>query len=142
MDIFEQLKIIDSMDTSAIKDDEFAKNFSPFMSMKWYAATTDPRRVLLVNELVNPMLFSLHSEKTLLYYLLCCCSDGQPKRYKWVKRPKKINKHILEMLSYYYDISSTEATGVFKSLTKDDLLEILSECGYDTDTMKKIKKAL
>ena len=112
------------------------------MALKWYAAVKDPKRILLVNAIANPMLFALHKDKKLLYYLLCCCSEGSEKRYSWIKRPKKTNIDLLRMVMEYYDISSREAQETIKSLSKDDLLEILNCMGYDDKLRNKIKKKI
>ena len=142
MDIFEQISKVDAGDTSVIKDDEFKKSFSPFMMLRWYSGTKDTLQIQLLNELVNPMIFSLHREKELLYYLFCCCQSGKNKRYSWIKRPKKDNVNVLRMVCDYYKISGNEAKGVLKTLGKEDLLEILEYMGYDDTMTKKIKKAL
>jgi len=128
------------MDVDAIKDETFFKEFSPFMMLKWYAAVKDPKRILLVNHIVNPMLFELHADKALLYKLFCCCSDGSSKQYSWIKRPKKVNVDVLRMIGEYYDISGREAEFAFKELSKEDLLEILDHMGYDEKLRGKIKK--
>lgn len=142
MDIFDQLKAIDRLDIDAIEDEEFEKKFSPYMALKWYAAVKDPLRIKLVNSIANPMIFQLHKEKKLLYYLLCCCSDGSEKRYSWIKRPKKTNINLLNMVSEYYQISGREAEMTIKELNNDDLLEILDLMDYDDKLRNKIKKSL
>lgn len=141
-DIFDQLNKIDSLDINAIDEEEFYKKFSPFMILKWSSYTKDANRVLLVNELLNPMIFTLHKEKKLLYYLACCCSDGTKKRYSWLKRPKKPNVKVLKMIAEYYDIGTGEAKHVLGQLSKNDLLEILECMGYDDKLVKEIKKAI
>lgn len=142
MDLFEQLKKIDHQEIEMADDPEFMKDFSPFMINKWYSYTPDPKRVLLVNELLNPMIFALHSEPKLLFYLACCCSDGKQKRYSWLKRPKKQNENLLTMVADYYDITFGDAEHALEELERDDLLEILEGMGYDDKLSKKIKKAI
>lgn len=142
MDIFEQISKVDARDTEAIEDEDFKKAFSPFMMLRWYSGTKDPLQIQLLNELVNPMIFSLHREKELLYYLFCCCSSGKNKRYSWIKRPKKDNVNVLRMICEYYNLSGNEARTVLKTLSKEDLLEILECMGYDDTLCKKIKKAI
>jgi hypothetical protein len=142
MDIFEQLRKIDNMEISASDDEEFMKGFSPYMVNKWYSYTPDAKRVLLVNELLNPVIFELHKEPKLLFYLACCCSDGTSKRYSWIKRPKKQNEDVLAMLAQYYEITAAEAKHALERLSKDDILEIVELMGYDDKMIKKITKAI
>lgn len=142
MDIFEQLKAIDNIDIDAIEDQSFFKDFSPFMAIKWYASVKDSKRIHLVNTIINPVLFSLHRDKKLLYYLFCCCSDGNEHRYSWIKRPKNKNVNVIRMVMDYYQISTKEAKITIKELSKNDLLEILECMDYDTKTRNKIKKQI
>jgi len=141
IDIFDQLDKIDNFDLAAIKNEEFLKDFNPFMVNKWMAATPNPRRVLLVNEILNSMIFQLHREKKLLYYLSCASSTG-PERYSWVKRPKNVPDPITEIVSRYYDISYREAEMSLKLLEREDILEMAEELGLDNKDLKKIKKHL
>jgi len=142
MDIFEQISKIDSQDFKAIKDEKFFKDFFPLLVLRWYSGTKDPVQIQLLNSLVNPMIFSLHKEKTLLYYLFCCCSSGKGKRYSWIKRPKKVNVDVVRMICSYYGISTNEAKYAIKNLNKEDLLEILDYMDYDNKKYNKIKKAI
>lgn len=142
MDIFEQISKIDSEDLEAIEDENFFKDFSPLMMLRWYSGTKDPTQIQLLNEIVNPMIFSLYKDKKLQYYLFCCCSSGKQKRYSWIKRPKKENIDVLRMVCSYYGISANEGKHALKSLNKEDLLEILDYMGYDNKLSSKIKKAL
>jgi len=141
VDIFEQLEKIDSFDLDAIKDEQFFKEFSPFMINKWMAATTNPKRVLLVNEILNSMIFELHREKKLLYYLACASSTG-PERYSWVKRPKNTPDPVVEVVSDYYGMTHREAKMSLKLIDRDDILEMAEELGLDNKEIKKIKKHL
>ena len=140
-DIFEQLKKIDSFDLEAINDEEFLKKFSPFMINKWMAATTNPKRILLVNELLNSMIFELHKEKKLLYYIACSASTGG-ERYSWIKRPKNTPDPVVQVVSDYYGISFREAKTSLKLLKTDDIIEMAEELGLDKTELKKIKKYL
>lgn len=142
MDIFDTIKTIDRQDFSAIDDDDFHKEFVPLVTLRWYSGTKDPVQIQLLNDLVNPMVFSLYKEKKLLYYLFCCCATGKNNRYAWIKRPKKTNKNVLAMVCEYYGISGNEARGVLKDLSKDDLKEILNCMAYDDKLSAKIKKAI
>lgn len=140
-DIFEQLNKIDSFDVSAIDDDEFFKQFNPFMINKWMAATTNPKRILLVNGILNPTIFQLNREKKLLYYLSCCASTGK-ERYTWIKRPKNTPDPIVDLVSVYYGISPREAKQSLILLSKDDILEMAEDIGLEKSEVKKLKKHL
>lgn len=141
VDIFDQLNKIDNFEIEAINDEKFYKEFNPYMINKWMAATTNANRVLLVNSILNPMIFQLNSDKRLMYYLACCVSNGE-ERYSWVKRPKNAPDPVLKLISEYYGISYREAKQSLILLSKDDILEMATDMGLDNSEVKKIKKHL
>lgn len=139
-DIFKILSHVDNMDKDAFE--EIEREFSPFMTMKWMASCKDPNRIVAVNELLNLTVFNLHREKRLLYYLCCCISDGEKKRYNWIPRYKDKDKAKIEIMSKYFGISYKEArTGTWKYNT-DDIVEMAEELGYDNSEIKKIKNKI
>lgn len=139
-DIFNILSKIDVGDISAY--DSIEKEFSPFMAMKWMASCKDPQRILATNQLLNLCVFNLHREKKLLYFLACCISDGERKRYNWIKRYKNVDTTKANLISEFFSITEKEAkTGLWKYAT-EDYLEMAQELGYNNDEIKKIKKKI
>ena len=136
-DIFYILSKIDAGNSQAF--DEFEKEFSPYMAMKWLSGTKNSRQILLNNQLLNSVVFALSKEKKLLYYLSCCITDGKPQRYSWIKRPSKPSKELIDVVSKYYGMSYNEAVDSLKLISKDNLIEMATEMGYTEAEIKKLK---
>jgi hypothetical protein len=136
-DIFYILSKIDEMDTTAYG--EFEKEFSPYMCMKWMAGIRDPKKILYVNTLLNSVVFSLSKEKKLLYYLACCTSNGTKNRYNWIKRPKKPNKDLIDVVMKFYDMSYNEARDSLKLISKNDIIDMAKQMGYTDKEVKSLK---
>lgn len=144
LDIFKTLDNIDSGNLSYLSelDPQFSKQFSPLVVMRWASGTSSKAQILKLNAFVNPFVFSLGSNKSLLYNLLLAASDGKQKSYKWVKRPSKGgNKpQSIEVIKRYYSCSSTRAAEYVKLLNVSDVVDIASSLGEDTAVIKAIQK--
>jgi len=140
-DIFYQLDRIDKFDLSAIEDEEFYKAFNPYLVTKWLASTSNPKKILLVNDLLNCVVLSLHKEKKLLYYLACASSTG-PDRYKWTKRPSNKGNMVLDIISRYHKISQREAKASLSLFTREDIIQMAEELGLEKKELDKLKKLL
>lgn len=138
--LFDILNAIDVGDSGAYK--KYEKDYNPYMIMKWMAACKDPSRIILVNELLNTNVFRLSKEKELLFYLSCAISDGEKKRYKWIKRLKNKDKSSIEVVSQYYDITKREARISLSVFNNDDIIEMAQELGYTDKELKTLKKSL
>lgn len=138
-EIFEILKKIDC--GTAVYD-EIEKDFSPYMIMKWMASTKDPQRIQLVNQLLNSSLFALGKDKKLLFNLCMTISDGEERRYKWTKRPKKVPEEIINTVASYYDISHNEALTSLHILSKESIIDMTKDMGYTDKEIKSLKTKL
>jgi hypothetical protein len=107
--------------------------------------SNDKRQVYMLNEIVNPYIFSLGNHKQLLINLLTICAPGGFKKYKWVKPP---NKHkgntpnITNLICEYFDYSSRVARESIPMLTSEDILSYSEQLGYDKEQLRNIKKEL
>lgn len=98
----------------------------------------------MLNELVNPHVFTLGKQPDLLVDLMTVCTDGRPTRYNWIKVEKKQSKYpvCIDVLMRYYTFSSIKARQSLPALSDDAILEHAIDVGVQPDEMKKLKKEL
>lgn len=122
--------------------DEDQKAALPFVITRWMTGTSDQAQIVRINTFVNPYVFSLSTEKGLLFSLLAAAATGKSKRYTWLKAPgaKAATKLRLEVIKRYYDVSTREATGYADIIDADDIMMMAEECGLDKDELAKLKK--
>lgn len=146
LDIFAVLSELakGNMDYYASLDDELKKSISPFVLMKWgRGATTDQDyHVILLNEYVNPYMFSLGKEPDLLWKLLCVALAEPGCRFKYIGKKKKASTKPLSLntVKEYYGYSDKHAISALKLLTLTDIIEYAREQGQDNAEITKIKK--
>jgi hypothetical protein len=145
LDIFETLGKIDnrrSGDIYSKLSESERKGFAPLVVMRWMSGTSDERQILMLNEFVNPMVFTLSSHPQLLMQLLQVASSKQSKRYTWlgVKSQKK-NVESFEVIKQYFGISSREAK-TYSLPPSEEILQMAEELGWDKDKITKLKKEL
>lgn len=142
LDLFEVLKKIDSGDRTFLDnlEDEVKKEFVPLITMRW-ASSAGGMQAVLLNELVNPMVFKMHDHPGLLYKLMVVSSEGKSRRYKWLKSKSKVrtNKLTVKTIAAYYRCTSRDADFYAKRLPLEEILEMAEALGYDADTVKEIK---
>ena len=147
LDIFPLLSQIDrkNYDVWDHLTEEQRKEFSPLVTMRWMAGTTDQRQVIFLNEIVNLAVFSLPDHKELLLKLLTVCSSGSPKRYTWINyklTSGKKQKKAVELVSTHYRLSFKEAEDVLKLLSPAEVMEIGELQGLQKDELKDLKKEI
>jgi hypothetical protein len=121
--------------------DEGKKAAAPFVIMRWLCGTSDAAQIVRINTFVNPYIFSLGQDKSLLFKLLAASTTHRSKRYYWLKAPgNPTSKVSLEVIKGYYGCSTREAATY--SLDADTLLEMAGELGWSDDEIKKLKKEL
>lgn len=121
------------------------KTISPYVLMLWMNGCKSPLQILLLNGIVNELIFELPpGHNDLLYKLLMTASDGEPKKYQWVKRKVKSKKYAtcVSILRRKFQCSTREALQYMPSLDYDTLAEYACDLGEQDDTLKKIKKEL
>lgn len=145
LDIFRVLAAADGKDRSfyeTLTEDE-VKAFAPFIVARWMSGTSSARQVYFINELFNPLVFSLGNHKQLLWYLLTICGSGKKQRYTWNALPGKKNTSkptAVRVVKEYFKYSTTDATEVLSMLTRTDLLTMAEELGWQPDEVSKLKK--
>ena len=144
LDIFALMSQLDVKDYDAWDNltDEQRKELSPYMLLRWLSGTKDERQLVFLNELVNPLVFSLGDHKELLLKLLTVCTDGQRKRYTWrnFKSGKKLSSKALQLLKEHYSYGDREAKDALPLLTPGDLLELAELQGWQKEDITALKK--
>ena len=145
LNIFELLGAIDKKDTSYYSrlTDEQKKGYTPLITMRWTAGTSDTKQILHVNELVNRYVFTIGKHPELMYKLQCAASSGVTRRYTWQAAKNTIKKiKGLEVLMEYHNWGVRDATAAIKLLSAEDILGMAEELGYQKDELAKLKKDL
>lgn len=145
LDVFATLEQINRKNAEFYNDltDEERKGFVPLIVMRWMSGMNSPLQIILLNEVVNPFVFSLFNHKDLLYKLLTV-SSVKPQRYKWIKVKGKEHqhKHSIEVIRTHYGYSSAEAASVFPLLSSDTIMEMAEKHGLQKEELAKIKNEL
>ena len=145
LDIFRVLEAINDKDIAFIDKltEEEAKAFVPFVVQRWLSGTSSAKQVYFINELLNPFVFSLQGHKKLLWSLMMVCSPGKQQRYSWAALPSKKNTSkptAAKVLQEYYGYSAVEAVNVLDMLTRQHLIDMAEELGWQQEDIAKIKK--
>lgn len=147
LNIFDILQQIDRGDLHIWENltEEQRKEFSPFMTMRWMSCTDDVRQIFFLNELINPIVFNMHKHPQLMLKLLTACSSKIQQRYKWIKAPVAVGgvkSRPLQVVKEYYGYPSRQAKDVMTLFSKDDILTMATELGYQKEDMKLLKTEL
>jgi hypothetical protein len=145
LDIFQLLGKIDKGDKAIwpTLTEEQRKSFAPLIAMRWMSGTSDARQIVFLNELVNPMVFTIGSHKELMMQLLAVASSKQPKRYQWMAVKNATKKHKgYDVVSEYYGYGDRDTKEALKVLTTEDILEMAEELGYQKEELAKLRKDL
>lgn len=143
-DIFEVLtqltkKHIQFIDN--LTDDE-VKSISPLIMMRWLSGTTTKSQIYLLNEVANPLVFSLQKHPRLLLKVLMACTTQNSGRYQWIKRQPTTSSHkpnSIRVVMEYFGYSTRKATSAIEVLSKDQVLAMAEELGYQLPDIKKIQ---
>ena len=71
------------------------------------------------------------------------CSPGKQQRYSWTALPSKKNTSkptAARVLQEYYGYSAVEAVNVLDMLTRQNLIDMAEELGWQQEDIAKIKK--
>jgi hypothetical protein len=146
LDIFDLLSKLNSPRSGDIYGNlsaEERKGFAPIVTLRWMSGTTDARQILLLNEFVNPYVFSLGKHHELLMRLFQVAASKTPKRYYWLAvKAKKKNTLTQKIVADYYDLSDREVSALCQLPDKDQLLKMAEELGWDKEQMSQLKKEI
>lgn len=134
------------MDALDKLSDEELKSVSPYVLQMWAKGADNnlDDRITLTNEFANPYMFSLGDHPKLLFRLLCYSNGfGVDTRFHF-KKKNKINSRnfITKTLMKYYEYDERHAIDVIPLLSKDDIMTIGEELGYEKDDIKKLKNEI
>lgn len=145
--IFDILGRIDTKDTHFYDDlpEKVQKAEHPLVLMKWMAGTSDPLKTMMLNEIINPYVFSLHKHKPLVMKLLTICANGNRTRYKWTKLKKGSTAKfpvLTDVIKQTFDYNTTKAVEALPLITDDQLLTFCDQLGFQKDELKNVKKEI
>jgi len=121
--------------------DDTKKAASPVVVGRWLTGTGDQAQIMRLNTFVNPYIFSLGSEKNLLFKLMAASCTG-PKRNTWIKAPgtgSKNSKLAIEAVMRVHDCSSREANHLLVQMSGDDVLQCAEQAGFEKADITKLK---
>ena len=146
LDIFSLLDQIDRKNYHIWESltEEQRKEFSPLIVMRWMMGCTDPYQLIMLNEIVNPVVFTMgEDKKEFLLKLLAVCSNGTPKRYQWINYKvggsKKLKKSV-ELIATHYRLGPKEAEDTRRLFNESELVELAEAEGWQKDEIKELQK--
>jgi hypothetical protein len=146
LDIFQVLEKIDlkQRDYFSGLTEKEAKSFAPIVVTRWLSGTYNKSQVIIINEIVNPYIFSLHHHKLLLWYLMTIGTSGKKQRYSWnkTKSNKALDTACILCIKDYFNYSSKDAEQVYKTIDKKHIIDMAEELGYQDGELNRIKKEL
>lgn len=146
LDVFQTLNAIDKKDTDYYNNltPELKKGFAPVVVNRWLSGTYSKQQVFLLNEIVNPYVFSLYKHPDLLYHLMTICTTGKPQRYSWNKtKPSNTNNPIcVKIIEEYFKYNTEDATNAVQLLHPHDIILMAEELGWQSTEINKARKEL
>jgi hypothetical protein len=122
--------------------DEAKKQASPLVIMRWLSGTNDPAQIIRLNSIVNPYVFNLVQEKTLLFKLMSAACTGK-NRANWIKGPSGTNVSLaIQAVQSQFQVSSREAKEYLDLLTPENIIQFAEEAGWDKDQIKKLQQEM
>lgn len=144
LDIFAVLAALDKKDVDFYSNlsAEEQKSIQPFVLMRWLSGTYNKQQVFLLNEVVNPYMFSLNNHKDLMWKLMTICTSGKPQRYFWNKPEIKGSSTptAVKVIQQYFGYNSKDADQALKMLQPDDIILMAEEMGWQDEEVNKIRK--
>lgn len=145
LDIFRVLKAANKKDAAFFSKLSTVeqKAFLPIVVSRWMSCTPNARQLVFINEFVNPYSFSLYKHPELLWHLLVVANSGSNQAYSWIKAPSKSHGSrpaATKLVMEYYNYSTSDAIDALAILTRDDLLDLAMELGWQPDEIAKVKK--
>ena len=138
LNIFDVLKQINAKNYNYLNDlpESLRNQFSSYMTYRWMYGTDNPEQLTLMGYYVNDKVLQLANHPNLLYKLYCTSSCNRNTRYSWVF-PKKDSSVQIKIISEYLSCSYRVARLHLPSFTRDDIIEMAHELGYQDAEIKK-----
>lgn len=145
LDIFRVLSHADKKDRDFFETltDEEVSAMQPLLVMRWLSGTQSPLQIIMLNEVVNPYVFTLPQHKSLLWSLITTVGQNQHRRYQWIKAPGKgtSSKPVtISLLQQHYKYSHRQAVDVLPLLCYDQVVELAEYYGRPNEDLAAIKK--
>jgi len=146
LDIFKLLGMIDNpkiQDVWTQLDEQEQRGLAPLVAMRWMSGTSDARQIMLLNEFVNPVVFSLGAHPHLLCQLLQVCSSRVPKRYYWqAVKSRQRRPTASAIVAEYWEMSAREVALLDPFPSNQEILQMADELGIDQDRAARLKREL
>jgi hypothetical protein len=120
------------------------KGVQPLIVQGWLSRTTMTKSIRLLNDSVNPYMFSFYQHPLLTFQLLTTCFDKlKPPFQPWIPFVKTTNKSkSIKVICEYFNYNIQQAKEAFPLLQPADIIGYAEELGYQTDELKGIKAEL
>lgn len=127
-------------DIYAALSEEERKGFAPLIVMRWMSGTSDERQIMMLNEFVNPYVFSLGKHPHLLSQLLQVASSKVNRRYYWLGiKPSTKRVEARRVLQQFFDVSAREAR-LYEIPPINELVEMAESLGWEKAEIAKLQK--
>lgn len=115
----------------------------PLVIMRWLSGTSDPAQIIRLNMVANRYVFSLGTEKELLFKLLAAACTGRVNRTTWLKGPGSSSTRLaIEAIKAKYECSTREAEEHLPLLSAQDVVLYAEDAGWDKELLKKLATEL
>lgn len=120
------------------------KSIAPVVLMRWLSGVHNASQIMIINEILNPYVFTLANNKKLLWYLMCICTTGKHQRYSWSKinYGNSTQSLTIKCIKQYYNYSTRHAKQVLPLVKPEQVIEMAEELGYDNTELNSLKKEL
>lgn len=146
LDIFHTLSEIDkkNIEFYSTLSQEEQKGFFPIVVIRWLSGTSSKLQVMLINELVNPFVFSLYKHPNLIYKLMTVCTNKKHQKYDWIKKlsPKTTHPLTTKSIQEYFHYNSRDANEAINILESEDIISMAEEMGWQDEDVNKMRKEL
>lgn len=123
--------------------EENKKGFLPLIVMRWLYRSPHELQVILLNQIVNPYIFSLGKHPRLIYKLMTTTAVQANTNYIWKSKKQEINLPMtLGIIAKFYNISKREAKLHLDSFTSEDIFSMGEDIGMQIEDLKKLKQEL
>lgn len=121
-----------------------ATSVAPVVLQRWLTGTHNPIDVMLVNEYVNPYVFTLASHKKLLWLLLTTCGNKSTPKRQWLAPAKRqiIKPLTVQVLVSTLSCSESDAVSYLPMVEKEQILDAAATLGWQADQIKKLDQEL
>lgn len=146
LDIFEVLRQIDKGNSTFYDNlsENEQKAFVPLVTMRWLSGTPSTAQIEILNQFINPYVFSLYTHRALLFKLLTLARSNKSQRYKWIPAKKSGGSQpvTLKVICEYYKCSSRVGKQYIEIIEEEKILKMAELLGYQKEEITKLKTEL